>query len=103
MPASQVCHKFFSQSLNSLHQYRKNALLDMTVALTRGASLSLTSIGRYLPGPARVKHKIKRVDRHLNSNLMFSDVPAVYQKLVSRLTSSLSLCVIAVDWSGYPS
>ncbi|GBO50462.1 hypothetical protein MFFDBJGM_03491 [Pectobacterium versatile] len=45
MPASQVCHKFFSQSLNSLHQYRKNALLDMTVALTRGASLSLTSIG----------------------------------------------------------
>ncbi|WP_174872016.1 IS4 family transposase [Pectobacterium polaris] len=103
MPASQVCHKFFSQSLNSLHQYRKNALLDMTVALTRGASLSLTSIGRYLPGPARVKHKIKRVDRHLNSDLMFSDVPAVYQKLVSRLTSSLSLCVIAVDWSGYPS
>lgn len=75
----------------------------MTVALTRGASLSLTSIGRYLPGPARVKHKIKRVDRHLNSDLMFSDVPAVYQKLVSRLTSSLSLCVIAVDWSGYPS
>ncbi|MER3384481.1 IS4 family transposase [Pectobacterium aroidearum] len=103
MPASQVCHKFFSQSLNSLHQYRKNALLDMTVALTRGASLSLTSIGRYLPGPARVKHKIKRVDRHLNSDLMFSDVPAVYQKLVSRLTRSLSLCVIAVDWSGYPS
>ncbi|MEI7265082.1 IS4 family transposase, partial [Pectobacterium carotovorum] len=77
MPASQVCHKFFSQSLNSLHQYRKNALLDMTVALTRGASLSLTSIGRYLPGPARVKHKIKRVDRHLNSDLMFSDIPTV--------------------------
>ncbi|QLR44117.1 IS4 family transposase [Enterobacter sp. RHBSTW-00994] len=103
MPASQVCHKFFSQSLNSIHQYRKNALLDMTVALTRGASLSLTSIGRYLPGPARVKHKIKRVDRHLNSDLMFSDIPSVYQQPVSRLTHSLSVCVIAVDWSGYPS
>ncbi|MCA6938618.1 IS4 family transposase, partial [Pectobacterium versatile] len=103
MPASQVCHKFFSQPLNSLHQYRKNALLDMTVALTRGASLSLTSIGRYLPGSARVKHKIKRVDRHLNSDLMFSDIPAVYQQLVSRLTRDLSLCVIDVDWSGYPS
>ncbi len=23
MLASQVCHKFFSQPLNSLHQYRK--------------------------------------------------------------------------------
>ncbi|WP_414848925.1 IS4 family transposase, partial [Kosakonia quasisacchari] len=103
MPASQVCHKFFSQSLNSIHQYRKNALPDMTVALTRGASLSFTGIGRYLPGPARVKHKIKRVDRHLNSDLMFSDIPAVYQQRVSRLTHSLSVCVITVDWSGYPS
>lgn len=103
MPVSQVCHKFFSQSLNSIHQYRKKALLDMTVALTRGASLSLTSIGRHLPGPARVKHKIKRVDRHLNSDLMFSDIPSVYQQLVSRLTHSLSVCLIAVDWSGYPS
>lgn len=103
MPAAQVCHKFFSQSLNSLHLYRKKALLDMTVALTRGASLSLTSIGRYLPGKAHVKHKIKRVDRHLSSDLMFSDIPVVYQQLVSRLTRSLSLCVIAVDWSGYPS
>ncbi|WP_042859788.1 IS4 family transposase [Dickeya sp. NCPPB 3274] len=103
MPASQVCHKFFSQSLNSLHQYRKNALLDMTVALTRGASLSLTSIGQYLPGSARVKHKIKRVDRHLSSERMFGDIPSVYQRLISRLTRPLSLCVIAVDWSGYPS
>jgi hypothetical protein len=31
MPASKF-YKFFSQSLNSIHQYRKNALLDMTVA-----------------------------------------------------------------------
>lgn len=75
----------------------------MTVALTRGASLSLTSIGRFLPGTARVKHKIKRVDRHLNNDLMFKDIPAIYQQLVSRLTHSLPFCVIAVDWSGYPS
>ncbi|MEI7215377.1 IS4 family transposase, partial [Pectobacterium versatile] len=27
----------------------------------------------------------------------------VYRQLVSRLTRGLSLCVIAVDWSGYPS
>lgn len=103
MPASQVCHKFFNQSLNSLHQYRKNALRNMTVALTRGASLSLTSIGRYLQGSARVKHKIKCVEHHLNSELMFNDIPAVYQQLISRLTHSLSVCVIAVDWSRYPS
>jgi hypothetical protein len=73
----------------------------MTVALTRGASLSLTSIGRFLPRTARVKHKIKRVDRHLNNDLMFKDIPAIYQQLVSRLTHRLPFCVIAVEWSGY--
>jgi hypothetical protein len=40
-----------------------NALLDATIALINGASLTLTSIGRYLPGNAQVKNKIKRVDR----------------------------------------
>ncbi len=63
MPARALCQKFFRRALAPFYQYRQNALLDATVALTRGASLSLTSIGSYLPGTAQVKNKIKRVDR----------------------------------------
>ncbi|ECJ2646170.1 IS4/IS5 family transposase, partial [Salmonella enterica] len=55
MPARTLCQKFFRGALSPFHQYRQNALLDATVALTRGASLTLTSIGRYLPGSAQVK------------------------------------------------
>lgn len=63
MPVRSLCQKFFRDDLAPFHQYRQRAVLDATAALSRGASLTLTSIGRYLPGNAQVKNKIKRIDR----------------------------------------
>ncbi|ECS1978144.1 IS4 family transposase, partial [Salmonella enterica subsp. enterica serovar Typhimurium var. 5-] len=67
MPAYQVCQNFFRDALAPFHKNRQNALLDATLALINGASLTLTSLGRYLPGAAQVKNKIKRVDRLLGN------------------------------------
>jgi len=78
MPARILCQKFFHTALTPFHQYRQNALLDATVALTRGASLNLTSIGRHLPGSAQVKNKIKRVDRLLGNNALHNDIPIIF-------------------------
>lgn len=103
MPARQVCQDFFHNALAPFHKYRQNALLDATIALINGASLTLTSIGRYLPGPAQVKNKIKRVDRLLGNEYLHRDIPLIFSNIIAMLTSQLSLCVIAVDWSGYPS
>lgn len=103
MPARQVCLNFFHNALAPFHKYRQNALLDATIALINGASLTLTSIGRYLPGPAQVKNKIKRVDRLLGNESLHRDIPLIFRNIIAMLTSQLSLCVIAVDWSGYPS
>lgn len=94
---------FFHNALAPFHKYRQNALLDATIALINGASLTLTSIGRYLPGPAQVKNKIKRVDRLLGNESLHRDIPLIFSNIIAMLTSQLSLCVIAVDWSGYPS
>ncbi|EBS4412910.1 IS4 family transposase [Salmonella enterica subsp. enterica serovar Infantis] len=103
MPARQVCQNFFRDALAPFHKYRQNALLDATIALINGASLTLTSIGRHLPGMAQVKNKIKRVDRLLGNDSLHRDIPMIFNNIISMLTSQLSLCVIAVDWSGYPS
>lgn len=103
MPARQVCQNFFRDALAPFHKYRQNALLDATVALINGASLTLTSIGRHLPGTAQVKNKIKRVDRLLGNESLHQDIPLIFNSIISMLTSQLALCVIAVDWSGYPS
>lgn len=102
MPAYQVCQKFFRDSLMPLHKYRQNALLDATTAIVNGASLSLTNIGRYMPGGAQVKNKIKRVDRLLGNQQLQKEVPVMFSNLIAMLTRRLSLCVMAVDWSGYP-
>ncbi|EAO6000598.1 IS4 family transposase [Salmonella enterica] len=103
MPARQVCQNFFRDALAPLHKYRQNALLDATIALINGASLTLTSIGRYLPGTAQVKNKIKRVDRLRGNESLHRNIPLIFRNIIAMLTSQLSLCVIAVDWSGYPS
>ncbi|EJO9861882.1 IS4 family transposase [Salmonella enterica] len=103
MPARQVCQNFFRDALAPLHKYRQNALLDATIALINGASLTLTSIGRYLPGTAQVKNKIKRVDRLRGNESLHRNIPLIFRNIIAMLTSQLSLCVIALDWNGYPS
>ncbi|CDG99544.1 transposase (fragment) [Xenorhabdus bovienii str. feltiae Moldova] len=103
MPVREICHNFFKDALSPFHKYRQNALIDATIALINGASLTLTSIGRFLPGNAHVKHKIKRIDRLLGNEALHRDIPDIFRNIIAMLTESLSLCVIAVDWSGYPS
>ena len=89
MPVHKVCQNFFRDTLAPFHQYRQNALMDATVALINGASLTLTSIGRYLPGLARVKNKIKRVDRLLGNESLHRDIPLIFSNIIAMLTVSL--------------
>lgn len=103
MPVRKVCQNFFRNSLAPFHKYRQNGRIDATVALINEASLTLTSIGRFLPGRAQVKNKIKRID-HLRCNeSLHRDTSLIFKSIISLLTSQLSLCVIAVEWNGYPS
>lgn len=78
MPVHKVCQNFFRDALAPFHQYRQNALMDATVALINGASLTLTSIGRFLPGNAQVKNKIKRIDRLMGNKITtISQFPSI--------------------------
>ena len=74
----------------------------MAVALCNGAELTLTSLGRSLPGSAHVKNKIKRVDRALGNSALHRDLPRIQMQLTRAITSLMPFCVIAVDWTGWP-
>lgn len=99
MPAASVCQKFLTKSLSHIHAYRRDSLISMSMTLIKGASLTPTSIGRYLPGSAKVKHKIKRVDRFLANPRMHQDIPDIYCSNARKITSTLPHCLIAIDWS----
>ena len=101
MPLQTVCQKFFSTSLSGIHSYRVNVLISMAVALCNGAELTLTSLGRALPGKAHVKNKIKRVDRALGNKALHHDLPLIQQQLTRAITSLMPFCIIAVDWTGW--
>lgn len=73
----------------------------MAAALCHGADLTLTSLGRALPGRAYVKNKIKRVDRALGNKALHRDLPRIQHQLTHAITSLMPFCVIAVDWTGW--
>ncbi|AWB65791.1 hypothetical protein C2869_18600 [Saccharobesus litoralis] len=100
MLATQYCHKFLTKSLENFNQARMKTLLQCGDALIKGNELTLTSIGRHLSGKAKVKNKIKRVDRFLKSKTLSDDELLVYKQLFVSLFGSLPSVVIGVDWSG---
>jgi hypothetical protein len=101
MPAVRtVCHNFFRTVLSSFHQARTNTLLSCAEGLIAGNTLSLTKIGRHLPGKAKVKHKIKRVDRFIGNQKLHDENTAISAAIARRITACLPSCVIAIDWSG---
>lgn len=100
MPQQKLSHKLFRESLANFNQARVKALFDGVHGLIRGNELSLTSIGRHLPGKAKTKHKIKRVDRLLGNSLLHEELCAIYKTISRRLIKAIPHYIIAVDWSG---
>lgn len=100
MYARKICQTFFKDVLSSFPQYRQNTLTDATAAITSGATFTHSGIGRFLPDLRQVKNKIKCIDR-LPGNIVLQQQEPLNQNIISMLTRGLSLCVIAVYWSGY--
>jgi hypothetical protein len=57
------------------------SLFDMVAACVAGTGLSITSVGRRLPGPTTLKHKIKRADRVIGNPHLYRERTAIYGAL----------------------
>lgn len=100
MLVSKFCHNFFNAPLSTLNQARIKCLWACVDGLVKGNRLTLTSIGRHLPGKAFIKHKIKRVDRFLSSRKLHKDINEIYAQVAHQVLKTLPFYVIAIDWSG---
>lgn len=87
------------QAIPYLHSTRLKALMAAVEAGLKGASLSLTALGRALSGPTYIKHKIKRMDRLLGNPHLKSERTAIYGAMTQWLLQSLPVPLILVDWS----
>ena len=67
MQTVQFLHAAFAKALPTIHARRLEALMAAVAALLQGRCLTLTALGRSLPGSAWPRHAIKRIDRLLGN------------------------------------
>lgn len=99
MHAMSLLHKVIGKRCGDIHATRLNTFFSIVVALTAGATASVTSLGRGLVGNTFDKHKIKRADRLLSNDYLYQKRHQIYSALIRQLLTGLPEPVIAIDWS----
>ena len=94
-----LLHNLLKEKLPSIHATRLTALMAAVEAGLKGASVSITLLGRALSGPACIKHKIKRMDRLAGNRHLNTERMAVYGAMTQWLLQSLPMPLILIDWS----
>ena len=100
MSTISLLHNLIKRALPELHRTRLKTLMATVEAGLKGVALSLTGLlGRALPGPAYLKHKIKRIDRLLGNPNLKLERQKLYGVMTQWLLQSLPLPLILIDWS----
>jgi hypothetical protein len=79
-----------TESCPEIHITRLNAVMDVASGLRHSQNLSLSELGRNLPGDAKLKNKIKKVDRLEGNKALHNELFSLYQGLSSFVFTYIS-------------
>jgi len=99
MHAIRLLHKTVANALPEVHKRRLEALFVGVESLLSGQKLWLSGLGRYVPGEAKEKHKIKRMDRLLGNAQLGRERLSFYRWLAHQLVGQTRQPCLIVDWS----
>ncbi|MBU2570353.1 MAG: hypothetical protein KJ725_10035 [Gammaproteobacteria bacterium] len=99
MLTMSLLHNLIKRALPKLHRTRLKTLMATVEGGLKSISVSLTDLGRALPGPAYPKHKIKRIDRLLGNPNLKLERQKLFGVMTQWLLQSLPLPLILIDWS----
>jgi len=99
MHAKKVSHKIINNACAWMHQTRRNALTEVVLAAISERRLSVTGLGRALDSDAREKHCIKRADRLVGNEHLYTDFRDVYSDFARTIIGTTLRPVVLVDWS----
>jgi Transposase DDE domain len=83
----------------AIHKARLQALLSAVQSLFVGGRLTVTALGKSLPGPTLTKHSIKRIDRLAGNRHLHQELPLLFAALVTRLIGNSPRPLILIDWT----
>jgi DDE family transposase len=86
--------------VKGLRKSQRTTLSYLVAGLIDSGSAGVAAIGRHVPGPAFVKHKIKRADRFLGNGRV--DLAVLSEALLSWATVNGSRLLLALDWTDLP-
>lgn len=99
MRVSRIVARICSPCLAVVHVVRWTAVLAVIESIVRSRRLSLSAIGRAMPGPALAKHNIKRVDRLLANPHLRGEHWFYFEAVARWLLRDCLRPVILVDWT----
>lgn len=98
MHAVKLLHKHLKKTC-SIHKKRLNCLFDIVETAMTSQYVTLTGLGRRLPGSGLIKHKIKKVDRLLGNKHLQNERIEIIKHLVRYLIKKQKTPKIIIDWS----
>jgi len=86
-------------SCRMMHFARLQALLACVEAALRAQRLTVTELGRALPGQSRAKHGIKRADRLAGNTHLAHERLDIYAAIARWILADAQRPLIIIDWS----
>lgn len=100
MHISSLLHKHLKKSLPFFNKATLQRLLAVSNTLLTGTTnLALTNLGRSLSGEAKVKNKIKAIDRLLGHERLYEERVNIYKALASYGLGTNKKIEVLIDWS----
>lgn len=100
MQQAELLHKFLEKSSVIEHRCRQKAVGKAVMSVLDTGKLTVTSLGRHMPGNAKVKNKIKTADRLLNNRHLQSERAKIYGDIGRYLlTTGNTKAIVLIDWS----
>lgn len=99
MQLMRLLHTFLKKECPSVHKLRLKNLIDSSQTLIETNSLSVTSIGRNLPGKVQERSNIRKMDRFVSNKHLANEVLGFYRAMNQYLLPSSGNAWIHVDWT----
>ena len=99
MQVQPIVHQLLKVVCPGMHRVRRASLAASVLGALLGRRLTVTAIGRALPGRTSQKHGIKRADRLLSNRHLHAERVKHYEGLCRALIGAHSRPVLLVDWS----
>ena len=99
MQVQSIVQQLLEVVCPGMHWVRRASLAASVLGALRGRRLTVTAIGRALPGRTSQKHAIKRADRLLSNRHLHAQRVQHYQDLCRLFIGVRTRPVLLIDWS----